>query len=322
MDVFNSDRRLAMSRKPRGFTLIELLVVVAIIALLLSILLPALGNAREQGKRSVCASNLRSIVQGMLLYSIEYEDVMPQHRGVEPSYVFVKSGTTQWHLGELILPYMGGEKVTRSGPNGTFQDMDFRKTIQLGQIFYCPSTGNARNESEGWWVNPSQWGAFMDYAQMWHFIGAHSQVQGDKVFMLTAEGLYRVFDDEQQTIFPNPDNLIEMYRLPWKTSQISKQLPGGDGRSRVPVIQDYVVSVGTPAGSLAGAFDAGQLKPTAGNHLWTGRAASDGAGRVKGGNFAYEDGSVQWRPASQLRPRLMIDRTFPGEGSAYPTYWW
>ncbi len=60
------------SNKPRaGFTLIELLVVIAIIALLISILLPSLKQAREQGKRAVCLSNLRSVSQGTNAYSTE-----------------------------------------------------------------------------------------------------------------------------------------------------------------------------------------------------------------------------------------------------------
>ncbi len=54
-----------------AFTLIELLVVVAIIALLLSILLPSLSGAREQGKRAVCLSNLSGLGKAMWQYASE-----------------------------------------------------------------------------------------------------------------------------------------------------------------------------------------------------------------------------------------------------------
>lgn len=60
-----------------AFTLIELLVVVAIISLLVSILLPALGSAREQAKKAKCSANLRSLGQAVASCGADYNDYGP-----------------------------------------------------------------------------------------------------------------------------------------------------------------------------------------------------------------------------------------------------
>jgi prepilin-type N-terminal cleavage/methylation domain-containing protein len=104
-------------RTKAGFTLIELLVVVAIIALLISILLPSLAHAREQGKKAVCLSNLRSVAQSMAGYSSEdeAENAIPIQQQMVTAGYYSNSGSIPggggsspyWAL-RTVIPFMYG----------------------------------------------------------------------------------------------------------------------------------------------------------------------------------------------------------------------
>ncbi len=81
----------------RGFTLIELLVVIAIIAILAAILFPVFAQAREKGRQTVCASNLRQNIQSVLMYTNDYQGTYPYGVG--------GTGNTVIHLFDLLHPY-------------------------------------------------------------------------------------------------------------------------------------------------------------------------------------------------------------------------
>ncbi|HEY5138127.1 MAG TPA: type II secretion system protein, partial [Methylococcales bacterium] len=67
--------------KKKGFTLVELLVVIAIIAMLLAILMPALGKVRQLAYRLMCGTNLGGLGKAMAVYSNDNQEQYPVTTG-------------------------------------------------------------------------------------------------------------------------------------------------------------------------------------------------------------------------------------------------
>lgn len=88
----------------QGFTLIEVLVVVAIIALLISVLLPSLSRAREQAKGVACQSGLRQITIALRMYQIDSKGYMPSNLWSEYDWYVLKKDLWFYKLQRKYMP--------------------------------------------------------------------------------------------------------------------------------------------------------------------------------------------------------------------------
>ncbi len=134
-----------MHQRRQAFTLIELLVVLAVAAIVTAILLPVFAQAREQGRRVSCLSNMRQIGLALMAYTQDYDDKHP--------------------ASATVAPFTGTAFVTNIGWAGQVYPL-----VKNVSVFHCPD--DATDDTPGTPTSPA---AVVSYALNLNLEGASAQ---------------------------------------------------------------------------------------------------------------------------------------------------
>lgn len=258
----------------KGFTLVELLVVIAVIALLMSILMPALGLARDHAMRVVCGSKESQLVKGFMMYADENKQKL-----------ITSGGWLDGIEKDEMRAFMKAMGINIEGQIEGDQD----GTSPPVKIFYCPSNTSTQRDMDNWWNFRDNYGL-----RSWHIFAYSILLENDP----TRSGK------------PGParDLRVSDEKDPAKNfiSRMDCKRP-----AEAELVVDKVME-NTLDGPLLGHFDNmdGHGSPGGSGEIVESSSHLKDPLSVHGSNIGFVDGHVEWRNFKELRPRYQNGPTW------------